>query len=457
MFARLLRGIGANAFSQLVIIGLQLALVPVLATHWGLKLYGVWLMLFTIPSYLALGDFGFATAAGVDMTMKVARGDKAGTLVTYHSAFAAITFVSTSVFLIAVLVCALLPNDWLNFGIPVSPGAIRITLVLIVAYGLICLASSLLMAGFRCSGLYATGVMGQSVTQLAEGFACIVTVLLGGSLLAAATAYVVTRTVCVIGQTLMLTFQVPWLRLGFRGANLDEIKRLAKPAAAALALPFAQAAFLQGTPVVLGVATGAATVPVFTTVRTLIRAGVQFTTLLNHALMPEFSTAVARSNARLQRYFLFATLATDAAILLPGAFVLLVFGQKIVVLWTHGTVHPSFDLIIVMTAVMLVNGMWHPVSNLILAANRHASYSYTYLAAAIASVALTYPLSLWRQATGAGLALLALDCFMFIVVMRLAYVQIIRQSGAPGAPQEPLLQDQILQEQISQDQISDVI
>ena len=159
-------------------------------------------------------------------------------------------------------------------------------------------------------------------------------------------------------------------------------------------------------------------------------------TLLNHALMPKFSTAVARSNARLQRYF--ATLATDAAILLPGAFVLLVFGQKIVVLWTHGTVHPSFDLIIVMTAVMLVNGMWHPVSNLILAANRHASYSYTYLAAAIASVALTYPLSLWRQATGAGLALLALDCFMFIVVMRLAYVQIIRQSGGPGARQEPI-------------------
>ena len=40
MFARLLRGIGANALSQVVSIGLQLALVPVLATHWGLKLYG---------------------------------------------------------------------------------------------------------------------------------------------------------------------------------------------------------------------------------------------------------------------------------------------------------------------------------------------------------------------------------------------------------------------------------
>ena len=447
MFARLLRGIGANAFSQVVIIGLQLALVPVLATHWGLKLYGIWLMLFTIPSYLALGDFGFATAAGVDMTMKVARGDKAGTLVTYHSALAAITFVSTTVFLIAVLVCLLLPEHWLSFGIPVSPDAIRLILILIVAYGLICLASSLLMAGFRCSSLYASGVMGQSVTQLVEGSACIVTVLLGGSLLAAATAYVVARTACVIGQALMLTLRVPWLRLGFRGANLDEIRRLAKPAFAAMALPFAQAAFLQGTPVVLGAATSAATVPVFTTARTLIRAGVQFTTLLNHALMPEFSTAVAQGNARLQRHFLFATFATDAAILIPGAIVLLLFGQQIIALWTHGKIHPTFDLIAVMTAVMFVNGMWLPVSNLILAANRHATYSYIFLIAALISVALTYPLALRWQATGAGLALLALDCFMFIVVMRLAHAQILRQSGAPSAPQE----------QISQDQISDVI
>jgi O-antigen/teichoic acid export membrane protein len=438
MFARLLRGIGANAFSQAVIIGLQLALVPVLATHWGLKLYGIWILLFTIPSYLALGDFGFATAAGVDMTMKVARGDKEGTLVTYHSALTAIVTVSTTIFLIAMIICLLLPERALTFDIPVGPNTIRIVLILIVAYGLICLASSILMAGFRCSGLYATGVMGQSVTQLVEGSACIITVLSGGSLLAAALSYVIARTICVIGQALMLTFQVPWLRLGFRGANLDEIKRLAKPAFAAMALPFAQAAFLQGTPLALGAATGPATVPIFTTARTLIRAGVQFTTLLNHALMPEFSTAVARGDARLQRHFLFATFATNAAILIPGAIVLLLFGQKIVALWTHGTVHPSFDLIAVMTAVMVVNGTWFPVSNLILAANRHATYSYIFLAAALASVALCYPLSLWHGATGAGLSLLALDCFMFCVVMRLAYLQILKPTGAAGAPQEQI-------------------
>ena len=60
-----------------------------------------------------------------------------------------------------------------------------------------------------------------------------------------------------------------------------------------------------------------------------------------------------------------------------------------------------------------------------------------FLAAAIASVALCYPLSLRWQATGAGLALLALDCFMFVVVMRLAHAQILKPSHTAG-PQEQI-------------------
>ncbi len=150
-----------------------------------------------------------------------------------------------------------------------------------------------------------------------------------------------------------------------------------------MALPFAQAAFLQGTPVVSVSRPGAATVPIFTTGAHLDPRRRPIHDLLNHALMPEFSTAVARGDARLQRHFFFATLATNAAILIPGALVLIFFGQQIVGLWTHGKIHPSFDLIAVMTAVMLVNGMWFPVSNLILAANRHATYSYIFLGAAL--------------------------------------------------------------------------
>jgi hypothetical protein len=66
-----------------------------------------------------------------------------------------------------------------------------------------------------------------------------------------------------------------------------------------------------------------------------------------------------------------------------------------------------------MATTMVVNGSWLPISNLIFALNRHAQYSYYYLAAAAGSVLLSYPLVKWLGSPGAAVSLLTLDCVMF--------------------------------------------
>src|SRR5580704_14701755 len=71
----LLRGFGANAVSQLTAMVLQFAAVPIYLSHWGAAKYGIWIVAFTVPNYIALLDIGFATAAGNDMTLAAARGD----------------------------------------------------------------------------------------------------------------------------------------------------------------------------------------------------------------------------------------------------------------------------------------------------------------------------------------------------------------------------------------------
>ena len=92
---RRLRGIGANTFQQ-VVFTIQLVLVPVFATRWGLERYGIRLLLSAVRSYLSLSDFGFATAAASDMTMRVAREDKRGALVTFQSTWVLIGIVSAA-------------------------------------------------------------------------------------------------------------------------------------------------------------------------------------------------------------------------------------------------------------------------------------------------------------------------------------------------------------------------
>jgi hypothetical protein len=70
---RILHGLGANAYGQLVVIIIQLAGVPILLHAWGTQLYGEWLILAAIPTYLSMADLGFSQSAGNDMTAHGAR------------------------------------------------------------------------------------------------------------------------------------------------------------------------------------------------------------------------------------------------------------------------------------------------------------------------------------------------------------------------------------------------
>jgi O-antigen/teichoic acid export membrane protein len=432
MFVRLLRGTGANAFGQLVIVALQLVMVPTLATHWGLERYGLWLLLCTVPFYLGLADFGFTTASTNEMIMKVECGDRDGAIATFQSAWAVVVCCSTLIAFIALSFCLLLPDRFFAVA-AVDTVEVRGALAVLSIYGLVCLQSNIVLAGFKCSGHYATGTMSGALVQFCEGLVAISVVAVGGSVWHLALAYLLSRFCGVVVQVLWLHHSIPWLRINFTKFQLQETKRLMGPAIAVTASATAQAMVLQGTAVTLGAAASVSMVAVFTTVRTLTRTGIQLTTLVNNAAMPEHSAAVAREDRNAQARMVVLALATSAIILIPAAIILLLWGQTIIAVWTRSVVHPSQTFLVVMIAVMLLNGIWFPISNLILAANRHGLYSYVYLVAATVSVVLSYPLAMTFGATGAGTSLLLLDIFMFVYVMRLAAKIIASPSEIVGS------------------------
>lgn len=90
---RLLRGIGATALYPIVSAVIQLVSVPVFLRFWGPSLYGEWLLLSTVPTYLSLTDMGFGSVAGNDMTMRVAAGDRTGALRSFQSAWVMICVI----------------------------------------------------------------------------------------------------------------------------------------------------------------------------------------------------------------------------------------------------------------------------------------------------------------------------------------------------------------------------
>ena len=219
---RIARGVAAALFDKSVIALMQLLAVPVLATRWGLDVYGGWVLLSTLPSFLGISDFGFATAAGTRMTMLVATERRDEAAVVFQSAWAVILASSAAMIALALAATWAAPPSFLPHGF--AAGDARLTLSLLLLYGIVALQGSILIAGFRCAGRFATAVTWAGVSILIENGAMIATVLLGGRPVSAAAAMLAGRTASLLVQTVLLHRQVPWLRLGLSKARRTEAR-----------------------------------------------------------------------------------------------------------------------------------------------------------------------------------------------------------------------------------------
>jgi O-antigen/teichoic acid export membrane protein len=418
MIRRVAAGIGMTAFDKLVVAGTQLALVPILATRWGLPLYGQWLLLATLPQFLSMSDFGFATAAGTRMTMAAARGDRDEAVRVFQSAWRAILVSSAAMICLALAAAWLVPDR--AFGVsPAAPVAeLRPTLAVLALYGVAAVQGSIFFAGFRAAQLFPVGAFWNAMVLLIENLALVATVLLGGGVVAAASAWLVGRLVGLAGQNLLLRRHVPWLRIGLARGSWSEARSLLAPAGAVMLLPIAQALVLQGTALVVGAAAGRAAVPVFAAARTLSRVGMQLCWIVSTPLMPEFSAASARQDRARMAAILLATLLVSGLLVVPYALGFMVLGGEAIALWTHGAIAAPRALVAGMGATILFGGVWYPLSNLLLACNRHARYTTWYVGLALASLPAGYLLVRLLGVSGAGLAMALLDLAMLLVVFQ---------------------------------------
>lgn len=406
------KAVSSNIYIQIVQTIAQLALVPILASHWGLKVYGTWLLLSTVPSYLAMADLGLASAASNDMAAQAARGNHAIAAETYHAVRLTILFVIAGMLTISALVFYVAFPDMLDGTEKVLHGQARLIMMMMLGYGGVSLMNGVIAAGYRTVGGYAiSGYIGGTIL-LIEVALVVAVVVYGGGILAVASVYLVTRLVGTMVFSLDLARRAPWLVVWHLRPSWQAVHRLLRPAVAVMVLPLAQAVSIQGMVAMLGLVGGVAAIPAFTAVRTLSRVIIQAILIVNHAIMPSFTLANAVADQVSTRRFTALSLATSLCFGIPGMLGLIVTGQFIVGLWTNGKLHPDLSLIVVMAVTTFLAALWLPVSNLILSINRHESFTYYYLAVTLTALAVCYPLVWMLSGTGAAISLLLIDTLM---------------------------------------------
>jgi O-antigen/teichoic acid export membrane protein len=417
MMRRLLLGVAAMIYSRAVVSLVQLVLVPTLALSWGLPLYGQWLMLTTIPMFLGASDLGFSTTATMRLVAEVARGEFGEAQCTYRAARRMVMILSGIVLALCVVTVVALPSRLLAVAGAMEADEARRTLALICAYGLLVVQGQLFLAMGRATGRTAHVIAIDSTTALCEGLAIAGTVFAGGRPVEAAAAWLTVRACGVAALFILARRATPWAHSAPRALS-GRIREMVRPALAALAIPLAQAIYLQGSGIAVGFVAGVAAMPLVTSLRTLSRLGLQAASVGAVPLMPEYAAAHANGDRR-RASLIAGALATGCLAMGVGyALVITVSGRTLLHLWTGGSIMAPQAMIVLTAFGIVASVLWNPLADLLIAINRHESFSVLYCLGAIATVLLTVVFVRMIGVTGAALANLLLEMSMAGIVLR---------------------------------------
>ena len=417
---RLIAGFGANTFSRLSTTLTQVFSVPVFLSHWGVHLYGEWILLNTIPSYLGLSDVGFGSVAGNEMTMLAAAQNFEQALVVFQSVWVLTTVITSLIGLLLIAAVWFLPlGAWLHVH-AISPADTKLIVLLLGLAVLLGMQETLFQAAFRCVGKYPLGTMAKSLVVLAAFLSTMLGVGLHLSPVPVMVLYVAVNAVGVLALWVLLRREVPWIRFGIRHAQWAVIRRLTGPAFSYMSFPLVNALNLQGILVVIGYVMGPVAVVTFNTARTISRSATQGMNLINNSIWPEMSAAFGVGAMDVARMLHRRACQISLLLCLGITFGVAILGDWIWRVWTVGKVPIDPVLLNIMLLQMVVSAFWFTSSVVPLATNQHQRMAKAMLIATVLALVLAWVLmhvnSLGLR--GAAIALLAGDLFTAVYVVR---------------------------------------
>lgn len=414
---RIVIGLGANFFGQIVTVIIQMVSIPIFIKFWGVELYGEWLAISAVTTYFALSDVGFSNVAANEMTMAVARGDRERAKEVFQSTWVLICIVSIFVLAVTLPTIFVFPiNSLLNIEIS-SLQQVRFTLIILVFHILLSLQTGMITAGFRCEGNYAFGVLFQNIQRLIEFLALMVVVAFKGTILHAAVTYFLIRLLTFFVLRKMLKMKSPWIEYKWFKADFKIIKELAWPAFAYMAYPIGNMLNIQGMVIVVSHLLGPVYVVSFTALRTLSRLAFQVIDKMKNTIWPEISMAYGSGDLQIVRNL--HRKAVQSAAWFAFCFVVLLFfaGEWIVDVWTNKSVVFNTPFFRFLLLSILANSFWYISSVIQNAINRHQLQATIYLSANFIAISLTYLLLPKIGLAGASISLLIIDVAMSIYVL----------------------------------------
>ena len=414
---RLALGFASNWVSKLASTITQLVQVPLFFHFWAASVYGNWLIVSAIPTYLTFSSIGFGNVASNEMTMLNSAGDREGALGVFQSCWWLISIICAAVGMLLVLVLYLVPAASLLNIHAISESDTKWIIVYLGLSVLLGQLEQLMSAAYTCVARYAFGSFLKSVISLAAFCATMVPIILGFGPRTMALVYAITSALGTLTLCLFVRKDIPWIEFGWKHARFSEIRRLASPAFAFMGFPIGIALNLQGTLIAVGYALGPVDVAIFASARTVSRVALQMVQMVNATFWPELSLAYGAKDVALTRtlHRRACQLALVIAVFVVAG--MMTVGPYFLHHWTGGHVPPSRPLLAILLLVVVLYSLWSTSSTLAAATNQHQRLAAWYIVATGVTVLFTYLLAVRYGLYGAAASLIISEVIMNLYVL----------------------------------------
>ncbi len=378
--ARIAAALAANAFGQAVTVASQLILTPLHFRIWGAAMYGEWLILSSIPAYLTMADLGIGSAAGNEMTMRAAAGDRVGARRTLLGALwvaGAAAALTLALGVAAAVLAYHLQLPHTPSLAPMQAALILAGLALTVALGFV---GGLAAAGFRCCERNALGIMWANSARLVEALTVAGLLLAGQTPAVICLGMVLVKLAAVAVQWLVLWRVCPWLFDPAVRADRAIARRLIKPALGFLAFPMGNALALQGPILIIGAVLGGPAVAMFSALRTLARVPMQITNMINASVWPEMSRAFGSRDMGLLRRLHQGAWGTTVMIISSIGVMLVIGGQWMAGLWLGDAAPFDIGVFAVLVLLTILSASWGASAVVLTAINKHVRVGFVFVA-----------------------------------------------------------------------------
>lgn len=349
----------------------QIIFVPLFLWAWGKALYGEWLTLFSMISYLSVSRLGMGDYVANRMTQAYSRGDMKEYAKTFKSALGIYSVISILLLVgLAIFSFSAPFTEWFNIEIA-SELSVRFSVLILGSYIFLSSFSGIFLDLYITMGEFSRNMILMNIREiLLVAFIALALVFKSG-FVGVALVYLV--------LFLLFTAFVAWDALRrHREVDLSRSSidwKLAGsfvvPGLIFLLIPLSNMIYLQGSILVISSVLGSVAVAVFGVHRTLANLIQRFTSTLNPAIRPELTAGEARGEYEkiqlIHRMFTKVVLFVSISLSIS----LLFFGEEIMQLWTGGEIVFDSNLWILFLVLIPILAFWNFSSNFQIATNKY--------------------------------------------------------------------------------------